>query len=86
MRTFTRGYAAIAGLATLALVVTACGGSSKSTSSGTSSSAPAGNEGLNPGTGTPQKGGTLNLLGISDVDYMDYNIRYYTVGYQAQRM
>ena len=29
MRTFTRGYAAIAGLATLALVVTACGGSSK---------------------------------------------------------
>ncbi len=87
MRTFTRGYAAIAGLATLALVVTACGGSSKSTSSGTSSSsAPTGNEGLNPGTGTPQKGGTLNLLGISDVDYMDYNIPYFTVGYQAQRM
>ncbi len=86
MRTFTRGYAAIAGLATLALVVTACGGSSTSTSSGTSSSAPAGNQGLNPGTGTPQKGGTLNLLGTSDVDFMDYNIPYYTVGYQAQRL
>ena len=86
MRTFTRGYAAIACLATLALVITACGGSSTSTSSGTSSSAPAGNQGLNPGAGTPQKGGTLNLLGSSDVDQMDYNVPYYTVGYQAQRM
>ena len=33
---------------------------------------PAGNQGLNPGTGTPQKGGTLNMLGIGDVNYMDY--------------
>ncbi len=85
MRTFTRGYAAIAGLATLAIVVTACGGSGTSTSSGTSSSASAGNQGLNPGSGTPQKGGTLNMLGIGDVDYMDYNISYYAIGYLGLR-
>ena len=89
MRTFTRGYAAIAGLATLALVVTACGGSSKPTSSSTSSSsagAGSGLQALNPGTGAPQKGGTLNMLGIGDVDYMDYNISYYTIGALGQRM
>jgi peptide/nickel transport system substrate-binding protein len=86
MRTFTRGYAAIAGLATLALVVTACGGSSKPTSTPTSSLAPAGQEGLNPGTGAPQKGGTLNLLGTGDVTYMDPNISYYSTDYQGQRM
>ena len=85
MRTFTRGYAAIAGLATLAIVVAACGGSGTSTSSGTSSSASAGNQGLNPGSGTPQKGGTLNMLGVGDVDFMDYNISYYAIGYLGLR-
>ena len=38
-------------------------------------------QGLNPGTGTPHKGGTLNMLGVGDVDYMDYNASYYTIGY-----
>ncbi len=86
MRTFTRGYAAVAGLATLALVVTACGGSSKTPTSGTSSTkAQAGFQGLNPG-GTPKTGGTLNMLGVGDVDYMDYNISYYTIGYLGARM
>ena len=37
MRIRTRGYAAAVGLAVLALVATACGGSSGSTSSGSSS-------------------------------------------------
>jgi len=84
MRTFRRGYAAIAGLATLAIVVAACGGSA-STSSGSSSSVSAGDQGLNPGSGTPQKGGTLNMLGVGDVDYMDYNISYYSIGYLGLR-
>ncbi|MGZ4434694.1 MAG: ABC transporter substrate-binding protein [Trebonia sp.] len=87
MRTFTRGYAVIASLATLALAVTACGGSSTPTSSGTSSSGQtAGFQALNPGTGAPQKGGTLNMLGIGDVDYMDYNISYYEIGALGQRI
>jgi peptide/nickel transport system substrate-binding protein len=86
MRKRTRGYAAVVGLSALALVVAACGGSTAKTSSGSSSSSTTqGLQGLNPGTGTPQKGGTLNMLGQGDVDYMDYNISYYTIGYLGQR-
>jgi peptide/nickel transport system substrate-binding protein len=36
--------------------------------------------------GTPQKGGTLTMLGTGDVDYMDPNISYYTTGYLGLRM
>jgi peptide/nickel transport system substrate-binding protein len=42
-------------------------------------------QGLNPGSGTPKSGGTLNMLGTGDVDYMDPNISYYTIGYLGQR-
>jgi hypothetical protein len=31
-------------------------------------------------TGTPVKGGTLTMLGVGDVDYMDPNISYYAIG------
>jgi peptide/nickel transport system substrate-binding protein len=88
MRIRTRGYAAAVGLAVLALVATACGGSSGSPSSGSSSGSGSqafGLQGLNPGSGTPQKGGTLNMLGQGDVDYMDYNVSYYSIGYLGQR-
>jgi peptide/nickel transport system substrate-binding protein len=86
MRRRTRGFAAAVGLAVLALVAAACGGSSGSTSSGTSSSGSQtfGLQALNPG-GTPTKGGTLNMLGQGDVDYMDYNVSYYTIGALGQR-
>jgi peptide/nickel transport system substrate-binding protein len=36
--------------------------------------------------GTPVTGGTLNILGAGDVDYMDPNISYYSVGYMNLRM
>ncbi|HEY6798216.1 MAG TPA: ABC transporter substrate-binding protein [Kineosporiaceae bacterium] len=36
--------------------------------------------------GTPVKGGTLNMLGSGDVDYMDPNITYYTAGYEVFRL
>jgi peptide/nickel transport system substrate-binding protein len=88
MRIRTRGYAAAAGLAVLALVATACGGSSGSPSTGSSSGSGSqtfGLQGLNPGTGTPTKGGTLNMLGQGDVDFMDYNVSYYTIGALGQR-
>jgi peptide/nickel transport system substrate-binding protein len=86
MRKRTRGYAAVVGLAALALVATACGGSSGTTSSGNSSSGSQtfGLQGLNPG-GTPKSGGTLNMLGQGDVDFMDYNVSYYSIGYLGQR-
>ena len=85
MRKGTQSLAAAAGLAVLALVAAACGGSS-GTSSGNSSpgSQTFGQQGLNPG-GTPKSGGTLNMLGQGDVDFMDYNVSYYTIGGLGQR-
>ena len=63
-------------LAVLALVLAACGSSSKS-----------GNGSNNAGGGgTPVRGGVLNMLGTGDVDYMDPNVSYYTTGYLALRM
>jgi peptide/nickel transport system substrate-binding protein len=89
MRTPKRSFMAVSGLAALALVATACG-STSSTPSGSSSSGTVsldnGLQGINPGTGAAQKGGTLNMLGVGDVDYVDYNISYYTIGYLGQRM
>jgi peptide/nickel transport system substrate-binding protein len=86
MRTPTRSFGALAGLAALALTVSACGSSGSSPASpGGSVSLNSGLQGLNPGTGTPKKGGTLNMLGIGDVDFMDYNINYYSIGYLGQR-
>ena len=88
MRIRTRGYAAAVGVAALALVATACGGSSGggSTSTGTSGGSQTyGLQGLNPGSGTPKSGGTLNMLGQGDVDFMDYNVSYYTIGALGQR-
>ena len=91
MRTRTRGSLAVASLAVLAMTVAACGGSTKGNAGGGgssigSSSLSNGVQGVNPGTGTPVKGGTLNMLGDGDVDWMDYNASYYSIGYLAQRM
>jgi peptide/nickel transport system substrate-binding protein len=46
----------------------------------------AGFQALNPGSGAPQTGGTLNEVGISDVDFMDYDVGYYTTDYQVLRL
>ncbi len=85
MRTRKRSFLAVAGLAALTLVASACGTSNSGSSSGPVS-LNNGLQGLNPGTGSPQKGGTLNLLGVGDVDFMDPNISYYSIGELAQRM
>jgi peptide/nickel transport system substrate-binding protein len=87
MRIRARGYAAAVGVTVLALVATACGGSSGGGSNGGTSagSQTFGLQGLNPGSGTPKKGGTLNMLGQGDVDFMDYNVSYYTIGALGQR-
>jgi peptide/nickel transport system substrate-binding protein len=87
MRKRSRGLAAGVGLAALALVAAACGGSSGTTTGSSSGGAVTANQqGLNPGSGTPQKGGTLNMLGDGDVIYLDYNISYYSIDYLAQRL
>jgi peptide/nickel transport system substrate-binding protein len=46
----------------------------------------AGFQALNPGTGSPQRGGTLNMVGVSDVNYMDYDFAYYTSDIQVMRI
>jgi len=58
---------------------TSSGGSTGPTASSTSGpNAPTGgNQALNPGTGSPKYGGTLNEVGVSDVQYMDYDTAYY---------
>jgi peptide/nickel transport system substrate-binding protein len=85
MRTRTRASLAVAGIGALAMTAAACGSSSSSNSGG-NVSLDSGLQALNPGTGAPQKGGTLNMIGVGDVDYMDYNASYYTIGYLAQRL
>ncbi len=42
---------------------------------------------FNPNSGgTPKSGGTLTMLGTGDVDYMDPNVSYYSIGYLNLRM
>jgi peptide/nickel transport system substrate-binding protein len=36
--------------------------------------------------GTPVSGGTLTMMGTGDVDYMDPNVSYYSIGYLGLRM
>ena len=88
MQTRTRGATAVAGLAVLATVATACGGSSSGGGTpGGNSSSPAGSsvgfQKLSDNdSGTPAKGGTLNVLSSGDTDYLDPNVTYYSFGYQ----
>jgi len=90
LRKNARKSASIAGLTAVLLVAAAC--TSKSAVTGSGSSAPGATssnglaaEDLN-NSGTPVKGGTLHMLGVGDVDYMDPNIPYYSGGYLALRL
>src|SRR5260221_3708371 len=78
--------AAVAAVAAVALAAAGCGSSGSNSTSGNGVSLNNGLQGLNPGTGAAKRGGTLNLLGTGGVDFMDYNISYYTIGYLGQRM
>ncbi len=95
-----RSWKAVGAIAACAaLVVAACSSSSKTTTSGGGNS---GGSAATPGlstqcgipnqrlaansSGSPKTGGTLTMLGVGDVDYMDPNVSYYAVGYLALRM
>ena len=73
----TSRLTAVAALCTVGLAVTACSGTIKpaTTASGGAASGP-----------PAVSGGTLNMLGVGDVDYMDPNITYFTTGYLNTRM
>jgi len=69
---------ALAVVATSCLTVTACNSGGGTTSGSTGAG----------GTGASAnavRGGTLNMLGSGDVDYMDPNISYYSIGYLGLR-
>jgi peptide/nickel transport system substrate-binding protein len=75
-----RTLTVVAVTATVALSLTGCSSSKKTTGgANTGSSAPS-------TTTAGVSGGVLNMLGTGDVDYMDPNITYYTTGYLAMRM
>lgn len=71
-------------IASVALLVTAtaCSGSGDAAKKSTN---PASSENLN-NAGSPRQGGTLHMLGVGDVDYMDPNLSYYSAGYVALRL
>jgi peptide/nickel transport system substrate-binding protein len=71
-----REWGVFTATALLGLVLAACGSSGGSKAGGSGGS----------GGGKPVAGGTLNMLGTGDVDYMDPNISYYTTGYLGLRM
>ena len=73
MKISRRRYALLAAACATALITGACG-AGESSGSGSSSE------------GKPVKGGTLNMLGVGDVDYMDPNISYYSGGYLGLRL
>ena len=85
-----RAFAIVTGAVALTMLAAACSSSSTSGSGGSNTTGPqqltAGWQGLNPGTGAPQRGGTLNMVGISDVDYMDYDVGYYTTDFMVSRL
>ena len=79
MRGRTRLLAGAA-VTSLALVAAACGGGG----GGGTGSGPTQQQSVN--TANAVKGGVLNMLGTGDVDYMDPNVSYYSVGYMALRL
>lgn len=85
------GAATAVALTVLAAACSSSPSSSTSTSSsaGPSSSASAplsASAGLNPGTGAPKSGGTLNEVGVSDVKVLDYDLAYYSTDDQQMRL
>jgi len=77
-------------ISSVALLASACGSSAKTAAPKVA--AVCGAAGLlnqrcaDNNSGTPVMGGTLTMLGTGDVDFMDPNISYYSVGYLGLRM
>jgi peptide/nickel transport system substrate-binding protein len=71
MPTITRRLTGLTAVGALLLAATACGSGDDNDSSA---------------EGEAVRGGTLNMLGSGDVDYMDPNVSYYSIGYLNLRM
>ncbi|HEX5532183.1 MAG TPA: ABC transporter substrate-binding protein [Actinomycetales bacterium] len=71
----TRYMAAVSGASVLTVVLAACGGGGGTSGAGGTASS----------GGNPVTGGTLKVLGSSDVDHLDTASAYYTVSYSIER-
>jgi peptide/nickel transport system substrate-binding protein len=85
------GAAAAVAVTVLAAACSSSSSSGNGSQSGTpapasSSSLTGGQQALNPGTGTPKTGGTLNEIGVSDVEFLDYDVAYYSTDDMVQRL
>jgi peptide/nickel transport system substrate-binding protein len=74
----TRALTWVAAICAVGMGLTAC---STGSTGGTGGTAPGGSA-----SAAAVRGGTLNMLGSGDVDYMDPNISYYSIGYLGLRM
>lgn len=74
----------IAVAASAAVVLAACG--TADTSGGGTAGGSGGDQGRNGTADGAVKGGTLNILGAGDADYVDPNITYYSAGYTVARL
>ena len=88
-----QAFGALASAVAVTVLAAACSSSPSSSGTGTgngsgngSGALTAGWQGLNPGTGAPKSGGTLNEIGVSDVEFMDYDTAYYTTDSQFDRL
>jgi peptide/nickel transport system substrate-binding protein len=86
MRTCWRSYLACAGIIGLLLTAVACTTTPSSLGGPGGTRLGSGFQALNPGSGVPRRGGTLTMLGVADVDFMDYNLTYYSTGSLSLRM
>jgi peptide/nickel transport system substrate-binding protein len=86
MRACWRGCLTGAGVAGLLLAAVGCTNTSSPSERPSSSHLGRGLQALNPGHGTPRRGGTLTMLGAGDVDFMDYNVTYTSTGSLSQRL
>ena len=83
-----RTRASLIAMATSAALVIAACGTADTSGGGGAGGAGAGTEQLarNGTADGAVKGGTLNILGTSDVDYLDPNVTYYSTGYTVARL
>ena len=83
-----RTRASLIAMATSAALVIAACGTADTSGGGAGGAGGAGSEQLarNGTADGAVKGGTLNILGTSDVDYLDPNVTYYSTGYTVARL
>lgn len=73
-------------IAVTAMTAVACGGGSSETPPGAGTGTGGYDKSAANSGGTPATGGVLNVLGVGDVDFLDPNITYYSVGYSIGRL